>query len=175
MNSGAIFGLVLVAVGLFMIAIGHNKATKFNKIKNRIYGEIRNNLKQSDKYTFKTSKRRAFDYVYEDDNNILYIKLITNADEGSIVLKSNTKWVYLNHNGTERKVEDVLQLLRLKNKKTKKNISKIYLIYKNVENIYKMENGKKLIMDSLDNNYGYRVCRYSQIVKNRHYLDEVII
>lgn len=163
LKYGLIFLSIIAIVIIFYIVV--NK-----RIKNEIVKSL-NNVKN---YEFKKLNKHIFDYTLENDERIIYFKVVIIPSNSSITINSKTTWCLTWGGSKSNKgrsypnkcyLNEVIPAINFEIKNDKKVI-KVFLLYKSCEHMYKYRNESDIDeINSSNTPYGYKLITFENLEK----------
>lgn len=141
-----------------------------SKTKKMIY-ETLFKLSEQNSFSIQKSNNKLYDFILENENNIIYIKYISIPKNSSITINSKTTWC-LRYGGGNRAgraypnkeyLSDLTNFLK-KDFVTDKNVRKIVLVYPSTEKLLKYINESEIItVKQSDIVYGTQIIMFNSI------------
>lgn len=164
-----LIGLLLIVflIVLFVLLGKYKVKRKNNEIIELIkeYCEI----KGISDYKLELVKKDAYDFYYEDDNDIIYIKIVNNPYNREICINNAIKWQIRSYGASDEMVfvEGIDGLMRLDLQYNGKNQKKLYIVYPQARSLLKVINECEMVFIYPNTDvYGAKVITYRALKEN---------
>ena len=164
----AVFVFLIVVLIVITSLYRKHRITIMNNDITNIFNEY---IKNNPTYTLTVSGKLEYDYVFETEKYIYYIKVVPNFSNQEITVNNSVKWQLRKsfNDETMRFVSGIEPLMRMDLTNTKgKTNKKLYIVYPNARSLLKYINECEMEFVHSDTDvYGTNIITYVNLNENR--------
>ena len=162
---------IIIAISLLLVYIIISKL--IGKYRDKIIVSELEEIAKSNDYSFKVEKNKKYDFVMENSDNIIYIKLVVIPSNSSVTINSKDTWCL--RWGGKRKGRNYPNMRYLKELtsflnntyNSSKNVISLVLLYPTTEVILKYLNESEIATVTPSSvNYGIKALKYDELKDN---------